>query len=161
MNKADENEQWMGRKAARRFIARLAIGDGLWRLTRLKKEDRRSEAALTSDEKGETKQRDCLSSVLEVVTKGKEYQSQPSPPISTKYPLSNTPEIVVVLSQYRVTTLSTTIISFVSFPYQRTRITGDVFPVPHCCHLHIPFPLSFCRETPPQAPSPTVATLHM
>lgn len=73
MNKADENEQSMGRKAARRFVARLAIGDGLRRSTRLKKEkDRSSEAALTSDGKEETNQRECSSSVLEEVTKGKE-----------------------------------------------------------------------------------------
>ncbi|CAI9264843.1 unnamed protein product [Lactuca saligna] len=73
MKKADENEQLMGRKAARRFVARLAIGDGLRRSTRLKKQkDQSSEVAMTSDEKEETKQRDYSSSVLEVVAKGKE-----------------------------------------------------------------------------------------
>ncbi|CAI9295104.1 unnamed protein product [Lactuca saligna] len=70
---ADVNEKLMGRKGARRFVARLAIGGGLRRSTRLKKEkDRSSEAAVSSDEKEETKQRGCSSSVLKVVAKGKE-----------------------------------------------------------------------------------------
>ncbi|CAI9285580.1 unnamed protein product [Lactuca saligna] len=46
---------------------------GLRGSTRLKKgKDRSSEAAVTSDEKKETKQRGCSSSVLEGVAKGKE-----------------------------------------------------------------------------------------
>ncbi|KAL7594732.1 uncharacterized protein LOC111914067 [Lactuca sativa] len=63
---ANVNEQLMGRKGARRFVARLAIGGGLRGSTRLKKEkDRSSEVAVTSDEKEETKQRGCSFSVLE------------------------------------------------------------------------------------------------
>ncbi|CAI9273930.1 unnamed protein product [Lactuca saligna] len=56
---------------ARWFVARVAIGGGLRDSTRVKKEkDRCSEAAVTLDEKKETKKRGCSSSVLEGVAKG-------------------------------------------------------------------------------------------
>ncbi|CAI9259422.1 unnamed protein product [Lactuca saligna] len=67
-------------KAARWFVARLAIGGGLRGSTRLKKKkknDRSSEAAVSSDEKKETKQRGCSSSVLEGVAKENEMAARP------------------------------------------------------------------------------------
>ncbi|CAI9260061.1 unnamed protein product [Lactuca saligna] len=60
-------------KGARWFVALLAIGGGLRGSTRLKKKnDRSCEAAVTSDEKKETKQWGCSSSVFEGVAKENE-----------------------------------------------------------------------------------------